>query len=97
MSKRAPRVTKKERRAINQAAPGGGGGGGHHHHEHIHCTACGKHLDVDQFDAPASALWMRCEHGSQFPSCTACVDVTKERLAEHDRTGKPVDAAPAWH
>lgn len=73
------------------------GGGGHEHHEHIHCTACGKHLDVEEFEAPATAVWVKCQHGSEFPSCTACLDKTKERLAEHDRTGKPVETAHAWH
>jgi hypothetical protein len=96
VSKRAPRVTKKEKKAAN-AATGGGGGGGHNHNEHIHCTTCGKHLDVHEFDAPATALWVKCQHGSSFPSCTVCLDQTKARLAEHDRTGKPVETAHAWH
>lgn len=93
MSKRAPRLTKREKKAANPTA----GGGGHHHHEHIHCTACGKHLDAEQFDAPASALWVKCQHGSEFPSCAEHLAETKARLDEHDRTGKPVEAAAAWH
>lgn len=98
--KREKRLTKREKKAQNpnpqpqQAA----GGGGHGHHQHIHCTACGTHLDEEQFDAdPPSALWLRCEHHSEFPSCTGCADKTRELLAEHDRTGKPVQQASAWH
>lgn len=89
--KREKRLTKKERKAL-------AGGGHHHDHEHIHCTACGRHLDPEEFRAtPATAGWVSCAHGSTFASCMECVGATRERLDEHDRTGQPVDFAHAWH
>lgn len=94
--KRQKRLTKRERKAISPG-PQPPAGGGHHHH-HIHCTACGRHLDEEMFEeSPGTAVWLRCEHLSEFPSCTACSDRTRELLAEHDRTGKPVQQASAWH
>jgi hypothetical protein len=96
--KREKRVTKKERKALaGGPRPAGEPNGGHQHH-HIHCTACGKHLDEADFEGtPAKADWVACQHGSTFASCAACVTKTKEILAEHDRTGKPVQAVAAWH
>lgn len=95
--KREKRLTKKERKALAPRVAPVTSGGDHHHH-HIHCTACGKHLDEEMFEAePASALWIRCQHHSEFASCAACADKTRELLAEHDRTGKPVKQASAWH
>lgn len=96
--KREKRLTKKERKALS---PGPAytppkDGGGHHHHGHIHCTACGKHLDESGFE-DGTAQVLKCDHGSEFPSCTPCADKTKELLAEHDRTGKPVQQAAAYH
>lgn len=90
--KRAKRLTKKQRKALN------GGGPADHDHGHIHCTACGRHLDPGDFSAsPATANWVACAHGSTFASCTACVPDTKALLDEHDRTGQPVEVAGAWH
>ncbi len=87
------KLTKKERKA--QA---GGGGGGGHDEQHIHCVACGVHLHGEQFSqTPATALWVACQHGSRFASCVGCVPEAKRLLAEHDRSGKAVDAAPAFH
>ncbi|NUP08522.1 MAG: hypothetical protein HOW73_20935 [Polyangiaceae bacterium] len=93
--KREKRLTKRERKALSPqpAQPQG-----HHHHGHIHCTACGKHLDEEMFDGnPAEAVFLQCDHKSEFPSCAACADRTREILAEHDRTGQPVKHAAAWH
>jgi hypothetical protein len=92
--KRAPRLTKKERKALAGPRPQPEE---HHHHRHIHCVACGKHLDPDMFDDPATATWLSCEHRSQFPSCVACRHASQALLDEHDRTGQPVKQASAWH
>lgn len=93
--KREKRLTKRERKAQ------GGGGGGHNHdhdHHHIHCVACGRHLDPEEFTAsPSTARILRCQHGSQFASCTGCVARSQELLDTHDRTGQPVQSAAAWH
>lgn len=92
--KREKKLTKRERKA----AAGGPTGGGHTHGEqHIHCTACGRHLDVDHEFDDGRAMWVACKHGSTFASCTACEPKTKEILAEHDRTGQPPKSANAWH
>lgn len=95
--KREKRLTKRERKAISPGPkPPVPQQGGHHHH--IHCTACGKHLDEDMFEGDApSATWMRCDHNSEFASCTACAEKTRLLLAEHDATGQPVKQASAWH
>ncbi len=92
--KREKQLTKRERKALKPGAPAKA-----HTHEqkHIHCVSCGMHIDPERFDAPETATYVRCQHGSQWASCTACVPRAKELLAEHDRTGKPVQAAGAWH
>jgi hypothetical protein len=90
--RREKRLTKREKKAQ------GGGGGEQHHHQHIHCVACGRHIDHDEFAAsPPLAVFIRCEHGSQFPSCSGCQNRSRELVAEHDRTGRPVNQAAAWH
>jgi hypothetical protein len=92
--KREKRTTKKERKAL---APTQAQAGGHQHQGHIHCIACGKHLDAAMFGEPDGAEFIRCEHGSDFPSCIACHDKSKAMIVEHDRTNKPVQKAAAWH
>jgi len=88
--KREKRLTKRERKAAEQS--------GHHDHQHIHCIACGRHIEPSEFSAsPSTARIIACQHGSKFPCCTACVDVGQRLLDEHDRTGKPVQTAGAWH
>ena len=94
--KRKPQLTKREKQALNGGpraagakAPEGGG--------HIHCVACGRHIDAGEFDAPATATVIRCDHGSQFPSCTKCLPQSTELVKEHDRTNQPVRQAGAWH
>lgn len=93
--KRKPRLTKRERKAQDprpaQAAPQA------HDHQHIHCIACGRHLDEGDFDPPATATVITCDHGSNFPACVRCMVKAKELVAEHDRAGTPVKTAPAWH
>ncbi|MBI2393420.1 MAG: hypothetical protein HYV09_27800 [Deltaproteobacteria bacterium] len=93
--KREKKLTKKERQAITGKGPAGGraAAGG----QHIHCVACGRHLDPHEFDPPASATFVQCAHGSQFAACLGCQIPAQKLLDEHDRTGQPVKSASAWH
>lgn len=94
--KKAPRLTKRERKATSAAQRPAANHT--HDHGHIHCIACGKHLDPSDFEPPVrSATVLTCQHGSQFPSCVTCTLTTQRILDEHDRTGQPVKAAGAWH
>ena len=93
--KREKRLTKKERKAQDPSPAQAGGG--QNHQGHIHCIACGKHLDAQLFGEPDGAEFIRCEHGSDFPSCIGCHDRSKSLIAEHDRTNKPVQKVAAWH
>jgi hypothetical protein len=89
--KREKRLTKRERKQQS-------GGGGGHDHGHIHCIACGRHIDPNEFgQAPPSAMVITCEHKSQFAACVGCEVTARYLVAEHDRTGKPVNAAQAYH
>ena len=90
--KRAKRLTKRERKALAPPRPGGAVTD-----QHLHCVACGRHIDSSELQAPVSAMMLRCNHGSRFPACVACEAPAKALLAEHDRTGKNVQAANAWH
>jgi len=89
--KREKRLTKREKKEQS--------GGGHKHEQgHIHCIACGRHIDPNEFSqAPPSALVITCEHKSQFPACANCEVTARYLVAEHDRTGKPVNTAAAYH
>jgi hypothetical protein len=90
--KRTKRLTKRERKALDP------GPKPHSHAEHIHCVACGRHLDSQEFSSsPPTATYVTCDHGSQFPSCASCLMETEKRVATHDRTGQPINSAPAWH
>lgn len=90
--KRKPQLTKREKKALAPVrAPSDA------NQKHIHCIACGMHLDPTQFDVPASAKLVRCAHGSTFASCVACEAASRTLLAEHDRTGQAVKSAAAWH
>ncbi|MBI5513188.1 MAG: hypothetical protein HY909_05430 [Deltaproteobacteria bacterium] len=116
MAGKAPRLTKKERQERFGKGPSGtprtaaaeapstrealatmkDG-------DHLHCIACGKHLDTvgearsrkGGFDA----LWatVRCAHGSPFFACLGCVTDARRRLDEHDRSGASVKVASPWH
>ena len=90
--RREKRLTKREKKA--QSA-----GAGHAHQgQHIHCVACGRHIDPDEFGAsPPNAVFLRCNHGSRFPACAGCQGRAQQLIEEHDRSGKPVAAAAAWH
>ncbi len=92
--KREKQLTKRERRALKGPAPA------HQHqhqHQHIHCVACGRHLGEAEFNAPATAVQLRCAHGTAWASCTGCTQRARELLATHDRTNQAVVAAEAWH
>jgi hypothetical protein len=58
-------------------------------------------LDEHEFEpvdgAPATAAFIKCKHGSDFPSCVACTEKTKVLLEEHDRTNQPVRSAAFVH
>ena len=102
--KREKRLTKRDRKELKGPGPSGangnasrGNGGGGGANDHIHCVACGRHIDPSEFGAAATATRVLCEHKSAFASCVACVTKTRELLAEHDRTGQPVKTAGAWH
>lgn len=87
---RTKRLTKRERKEQ--------GGGHHHEHQHIHCVACGRHLDPAEFSAqPPTAKYLICQHQSRFPACVDCDLAARHLISEHDRTGKPIAAAQAWH
>ncbi len=90
--KRAKQLTKRERKALAPPRASAGAPA-----QHIHCIACGRHIDPVELEAPASATMLRCEHGSRFPSCITCQDRSKELISEHDRTGTNIRAAGAWH
>ena len=95
--KREKRLTKKERKATAPAQLQPRGTAGQHDHGHIHCIACGKHLDPGSFGEPNGSEFLRCEHGADHPACVGCRDKAKALIAEHDRTNKPVQKAAAWH
>lgn len=89
--KREKRLSKREKKEQNAS-------GRSHEHGHIHCIACGRHIDPQEFALlPPSAVVITCEHKSQFPSCATCEVTSRYLVQEHDRTGKPVNTAAAVH
>jgi len=93
--KREKKLTKRDRKELNgwprtSGAPA-------QQSRHIHCIACGRHLDPSEFTGAMTAKMLRCQHGSTFPSCVACEARSVALLAEHDRTGQSVQTADAWH
>jgi len=89
---RKKRLTKRERKDLTPGASA------QQHAQHIHCIACGRHLDPAEFTAtPPSAKFLICDHQSRFPACTDCDVIARSLIAEHDRTGKPIAQAQAWH
>jgi hypothetical protein len=93
--KRKPQLTKREKKALSPARPAQQAGPSAH--GHIHCIACGKHLDESDFEAPAVATTITCDHGSKFASCTKCLSKSMALVKEHDATNSPVRSANAWH
>ena len=91
--KRKPKLTKRERKAQTPPRPAKANAG----HGHIHCIACGKHLDPSDFEPPAVATTITCDHGSNFATCVTHVKEASALVAEHDRTNQPIRAAQAWH
>jgi hypothetical protein len=94
--KRKPKLTKRERKA---AAPPRAASpvGTRHEDQHIHCIACGRHLDEGEFEPPATATVITCDHGSNFPACVKCMPKALALVKEHDRTNQPVRVAAARH
>jgi hypothetical protein len=93
--KREKRLTKREQKALKGPSPGAQA---QRDAEHIHCVACGRHLDPGEFaGATPTATRLRCQHGGMFPSCVPCAARSRELLAIHDRTGQPVQSAQRWH
>ncbi len=90
--KREKRLTKRERKAQDPAKATTE----HAHSHHIHCVACGRHIDSHEFSS-GDALMIPCKHGKTFPSCVECRPQTVQLLAEHDRTGQAVRTTSAWH
>ena len=102
--KREKRTTKKERKAaqpVLASASARAGAQGRaaqpNQHTHIHCIACGKHLEPGSFGEPGGPEFYRCQHGSDFAHCAEHAGQAKQLVDEHDRTGKPVQTTPAWH
>jgi hypothetical protein len=95
--KREKRLTKRERKALAPSRPGAAPGARAAEPQHIHCVACGRHIEPEELRAAGTAKLLRCQHGSTFAACIECEAQAVARLAEHDRTGRPVEAASAWH
>ncbi|MBK7582741.1 MAG: hypothetical protein IPI67_21415 [Myxococcales bacterium] len=92
--KRQKRLTKREKKALDPTHRPGP----NTKSQHIHCIACGRHIDGEEFSgSPATATVITCDHGSQFPSCTSCMQDAERLVATHDKTGQPVQTAAAWH
>jgi hypothetical protein len=92
--KREKRLTKRERKdadptretRVNRPA------------EHIHCIACGRHIEPKEFTSfPPKSVYLQCDHKHDFPSCAECQVTARYLIAEHERTGSPVQVAQAWH
>jgi hypothetical protein len=91
--KREKQLTKRERKLQKAPAPGDRP----HEGEHIHCVACGRHIEHAELDPPARALMLRCQHKTLFAACVGCAKKARALLDEHDRTGQPVASVAAWH
>lgn len=90
--KKEKRLTKAEKKALSGVVRKPA------EEQHIHCIACGRHLDAQEFDGPmATATVLYCQHRSGFPSCVKCAPMSQVLLDEHDRSGNAVQPAAAWH
>lgn len=95
MPKTPKRLTKRQRQEMFGKGPSGTPKNAN---THIHCIACGRHIEPGEFSArPASATRLTCQHGSQFTACVGCIPEAQSRIDEHDRTGQPPRIAEAWH
>ena len=95
MPKTPKRLTKRQRQELFGK---GASGSPSAESKHIHCIACGRHIDPTELTArPASATRLTCKHGSRFVACIACTAEAQSRLDEHDRSGQPPRIAAAWH
>jgi len=95
MPKSAKRLTKRQRQELLGKGPSGIPSS---ESKHIHCVACGRHIDPTELSArPASATRLTCKHGSRFAACLGCVPEAQRRLDEHDSSGQPPRIATAWH
>lgn len=91
---RQKKLTKRERKALAPTPRRST----EHAHQHIHCIACGRHIDPPEFTVPpVTATYITCDHGTQFPSCVSCSVQSEMLVQAHDRTNTPVKAARAWH
>ncbi len=92
MPKKQKRLTRKERQERDGKGPAGAPT------KHIHCMACGRHIDPPELTQdPPTATYVSCQHGSKFASCVRCLPETRARLAEHDATGREPRIEPVWH
>lgn len=92
--KREKRLTKRERRELDPTR----GQRTTQTAEHIHCIACGRHIDPTEFTSfPPKSVYLQCEHKHDFPACNDCQVTARYLIAEHERTGNPVQIAQAWH
>ena len=102
--KRKPMLTKREKKSLEPPRPprarpaAAAAGGDAHQHEHMHCIACGRHVDASELEGETpTATILACQHGSRFASCVGCVEGSQRLLDEHDALDQPVKAASAWH
>lgn len=95
MPKREKQLTRRERQALFGKGPSGTP---QKNAQHIHCIACGRHIDPRELKtSPPGALYISCAHGSRFATCSGCQSASQARLDEHDRSGQPPRIAQAWH
>jgi hypothetical protein len=93
--KRVKRLTKRERKDLDPTRPEQPQ---QQSHQHIHCIACGRHIEPAEFNAfPPKSVYLTCEHKHDFPSCADCQVTARYLIAEHERTGNAVQMAQAWH
>jgi hypothetical protein len=96
MPKTPKRLTRRERQEKFGKGPAGKPPTAES--KHIHCMACGRHIEPEEFTmTPLKASWVTCQHGSRFASCERCIPEAQARLNEHDRTGQPPRIAAVWH
>lgn len=92
--KREKRLTKREKRDLDPTRPERAA----RNHAHIHCIACGRHIEPSEFGTfPPKSVYLTCDHKHDFPACADCQVTARYLVAEHERTGNPVQAAQAWH